>query len=69
MRGQLTLIFRDVEMDVVVDEYTVEYDTNCCIIEWHFHGLKPEDHDALDVTDAEEDAIVEKIHQHMTERT
>lgn len=63
-----TVKFRGEDVDVVIDEYEVEYDTNCCIVEWHFADVLPVDHDALNVTDAEEDEIIEAIHKFMVDR-
>ncbi len=50
--------FRGGEMDVQVDRDSgYEPDTNSHEIEWHFIGLTPEQHDALKLTQDEEDAI------------
>lgn len=45
-------------MDVEVDhDGGHEPDTNSHVIEWHFIGLSPEQHAALNMTQEEEDAI------------
>lgn len=49
---------RGEEMDIEVDhDGGYESDTNAYIIEWHFIGLTPEQHDALNLTQDEIDAI------------
>jgi hypothetical protein len=54
--------FRGEEQDVEIDhDGGYEPDTNAHVIEWHFHGLKPEEQDALMVTDEEEQNIYEQL--------
>lgn len=50
--------FRGEDMDVTIDhDGGWETDTNAHEIEWHFTGLTAEQHDALNITDEENDAI------------
>lgn len=59
--------FRGEERTVVIDEYAVDYDTNALDVSWHFDGVTSEEHDALRVTDKEEDEIVEAIGEYLGE--
>ncbi len=38
-------------------------ETNSHEIDWHFDGMTPEHHDALAITDAEEQDLYEQIYQ------
>ena len=49
--------FRGEQCEAIVTSYDEDFETNACEIEWLFAGLTPEQHDALNVTAAEEDAI------------
>lgn len=50
--------FRGEERDVEIDhDHGFEPDTNAHEIEWHFYGLTPEQHAALEMTTEEEEAI------------
>jgi len=50
--------FRGAEHDVEIDaDHGYESDTNAHVIEWHFVGLSADDHEALKLTDDEENAI------------
>ena len=54
--------FRGEERDIVIDfDGGYEPDTNAHVIEWHFDGLTPDEHDALALTDDEEQAIYEQL--------
>lgn len=54
--------FRGREVEVVVDfDGGYEPDTNAHVIEWHFEGLTPEEHEALGVTDEEDQQIYEQL--------
>lgn len=54
--------FRGELMSVVVDfDGGYEPDTNAHVIEWRFEGATPEQHDALALTDDEEQAIYEQL--------
>lgn len=55
--------FRGDPHEVVVDLYADDPETNGCEIEWHFDGVTPDEYEALAVTDAEEQAIVDEIHR------
>ena len=60
MTHQISVTFRGEERDVTNDQdHGYEPDTNAQEIEWHFTGLSPEDHGALVITTAEEQAIFE----------
>lgn len=57
-----TVTLRGEPRDVVVDrDHGYEPDTNAHEIEWHFEGLTPDEHDALALTDAEEDSIYQQL--------
>lgn len=58
---RIEIPFRGEERDVVVDRVDDDPETNSFSAEWHFDGLSPEDHDALGVTDNEEEAILNFI--------
>lgn len=54
--------FRGEECDVEVDhDGGYEPDTNAHEIEWHFFGLSPEQHEALNLTEAEEQSIYDQL--------
>lgn len=54
--------FRGESVSVVVDfDGGYEPDTNAHVIEWHFEGVTPEQHDALALTDDEEQDIYEQL--------
>lgn len=61
--GRLVSVqFRGEAVDVEVDSDSgYEYDTGAHDIEWHFYGMTPEQHDALNITDDEEQAIFEQL--------
>ncbi len=52
----ISYVFRGQEVDIDVTDKIEPY-------EWLFYGVKPEDHDALKITDAEEEAISNRIHE------
>lgn len=53
-----TVEFRGERCEVVIDkDHGYESDTNAHEIEWHFDGVSPEEHEALQLTDLEEDSI------------
>lgn len=57
-----SVTFRGEEIDVEIDhDGGYEYDTNTHVIEWHFYGLTPEQHDALKVTDKEDQEIFAQL--------
>ena len=57
-----TVKFRGEEMDVEVDHDSgYEPDTNAHVIEWHFIGVSPEQHNALNMTQEEEDALFTEL--------
>jgi broad-specificity NMP kinase len=57
-----TVKFRGEDVDVEIDhDGGYESDTNCHVIEWHFCGKTPAEHEALAVTEAEEQAIYEQL--------
>jgi hypothetical protein len=53
-----TVTFRGEEREVVIDDVEEDPSVNFSAIEWHFDGMTPAEHDALNVTDAEESAIL-----------
>lgn len=55
--------FRGEVRTVVVDRYDDDPSVNACEIEWHFEDVTPDGHDALAVTEAEEQRIFEEICQ------
>jgi hypothetical protein len=56
--------FRGHIRTVIVDfDGGYEPDTNAHVIEWHFEDMTPEQHDALALTDDEEQAIYEQLCQ------
>lgn len=58
MTRLVSVPFRGGQVDVVVDkDGGYEPDTNAHEIEWHFYGLDGAAHDALAITDKEEQAI------------
>lgn len=63
----ITVTFRGEERDVEYKDYGYEPDTNAQPIDWHFVGLTPDEHAALNVTDEEEQAIYETLCQHSYE--
>lgn len=59
-----SVTFRGEEHDVEVDRDSgYEPDTGAHEIEWHFYGMSASEHDALNVTDDEEQAIYEQLVQ------
>ena len=61
--------FRGEDRDVIIDfDGGYESDTNAHVIEWHFADLTPEEHDALELTDEEEQAIYEQLTLQSDER-
>lgn len=53
---------RGQEFDVEIDlDGGYESDTNAHVIEWHFVGMSPEQHEALKLTDDEEQAIYDEL--------
>ena len=58
-----TILFRGKEYDVDYVDHGYESDTNAHTIDWGFTELSPEQHDALNITDAEHQAIHEKLTQ------
>lgn len=46
---------------VVVDQYEYDPETNALEVAWHFEDVAPHRHDALKLTDDEEDSIVDAI--------
>jgi len=67
MSRHLSVVFRGSVVDIVVDSYRPDPETNACEVEWHFVGLTSEDHDDLHVLDEEEDAVIGQIHTAMSE--
>lgn len=57
----IVVSFRGERRDVVVDRVDDDPETNYFSAEWRFDGLSPEDHDALSITDEEEEAILSVI--------
>jgi hypothetical protein len=58
----VAVLFRGEERDVEIDfDGGYEADTNAHEIQWHFHGMTPEEHDALRITDEEEQSVYEQI--------
>lgn len=58
----VSVAFRGDDRDVEIDHNGgYEPDTDAHVIEWHFYGLTPEEHDALQITDDEEQAIYEEL--------
>lgn len=59
-----TVQFRGESLDVeITHDGGYEPDTNAHVIEWQFYGLSPEKHDALQITDEEEQSIYEQLLQ------
>ena len=57
-----TITFRGDDWDVEIDhDGGYEPDTNVHVIEWHFFGLTAEEHDALQLTDEEEQNICSQL--------
>lgn len=55
---RLGIMFRGEERTVVIDKDTgYDEETNSREIEWHFDGVSPEQHDALALSDEEEERI------------
>lgn len=59
--------FRGEERTIVIDQYEKDYDTNALDVSWHFDGVTPEQHDVLNITDAEEDKIIDAIGEHLVD--
>lgn len=54
--------FRGKTIEVVVDNDTgYDEETNSREIEWHFFGVEPEEHDAMEITDEENDDIFRQL--------
>lgn len=54
--------FRGAEWTVVIDfDGGYESDTNAHVIEWHFEDTTPEEHNALALTDIEEQEIYDQL--------
>jgi hypothetical protein len=53
--------FRGIERVVVIDSYDVDYDTNALDFSWHFDGVTPAEHDALAITEEEEESICTEL--------
>lgn len=63
-----TIELRGVEYDAVIDvNGGYEPDTNAHEIEWHFEGMTPVEHDALGLTDEEEQSIYEQLAEALSE--
>lgn len=63
---QCTITFRgDAGVVVEIDRYVDDEETNAVEVEWHFQDVKPTEHDALKVTDAEETDILRQISEYM----
>lgn len=57
-----TVRFRDKMIEVVVDSDSgYDPETNTREIEWHFFGVDPEEHDAMNVTSLEDDDIYDQL--------
>ncbi|HVK82358.1 MAG TPA: hypothetical protein VM915_17295 [Verrucomicrobiae bacterium] len=67
MMQTATITFRGEEREVEYKDYGYESDTNAQVIEWKFADLTPEQHDALKITEAEEQAIFETLSQNSYE--
>lgn len=56
--NRIGIMFRGEERTVVIDKDTgYDAETNSREIEWHFDGVSPEQHDALALSDEEEERI------------
>jgi hypothetical protein len=63
----LTVQFRGEDHDVEIDhDGGYEPDTNAHVIEWHFCGLTPAEHNALQLTDDEEQSVYEQLVEALT---
>lgn len=59
---RVSVDFRNEKRDVVVDyDGGYEADVNVRVIDWHFDGLSPDEHDALAMTDDEDQLLYEQI--------
>lgn len=67
MTQTVTITFRGEERDVEFEDHGYEADTNAHPLDWWFAGLTPEQHDALKITDEEDQAIYEELCQHSYE--
>lgn len=68
--SRASVTFRGEERDVVIDRASgYDPETNASEIEWHFDGLSPAEHDALAITDDEEQSIFEQIATCLDERS
>lgn len=62
MKRATEVQFRGKSVGVVVDrDGGYEPDTNAHVIEWHFEDMTPEQHDALQMTDDEEQSVYEQL--------
>lgn len=58
----ISVKFRGEERDVVVDHDTgYDHSTNTHDIDWHFVGVGPDAHEALKITDEEEQSIFDQL--------
>jgi hypothetical protein len=55
------ITFRDEEREVEYTDHGYEPDTGAHVIEWGFRALSPDEHEALAITDDEEQAICEEL--------
>lgn len=55
------VMFRGELREVTIDDVTDEPDVNAYGIEWHFTGMSADENNALGITDAEDDQIVEQL--------
>lgn len=62
------VMLRGMIVEVEVDRYDEDPETNALDVEWHFDGMTPEEHDDLHLTDEEEESIIEQISKAMGER-
>lgn len=58
----VSVTFRGEELDVEIEhDGGYESDTNAHVIEWHFYRMTAEHHEALKITETEEQAIYEQL--------
>lgn len=62
------VMLRGMIVEVEVDRYDEDPETNALDVEWRFDGMTPEEHDDLHLTDEEEESIIEQISKAMGER-
>lgn len=64
-----SIMFRGEERDVIIDRASgYDPETNAEEIEWHFDDLTPDEHDALSISDEEEQSIFEQLSRYLSER-